>query len=266
MEGNHKNVRLAMIYPQEISDSRKAFAEFRKITSLSHFLRLRERIYWWFFFAIYYLTWVVIAWVLHRFSRLPGTYFPLPTLDASVSRQIFEWLICLIYAALPATPLLLLYVRLRSLVIKKSLSRRGIEVSGWDWRGAEVERRILDQFKSYLGSHGLHNLESVMVLMENVRDETTADLRPLLGSWTVLAISCAIAIAFWQAMFSQWLEKFAKENSGLIGQLGLLGFVGTILFFGIIIPFLVFPIRSRTPREIYLHSLTAIKLELLKWY
>ncbi len=84
----------------------------------------------------------------------------------------------------------------RSALIKKSLKSRGIIVSGRNWRGAEVERIILDEFKAYLAYQGLHNPGAIKQLIDNVRDEAAADSRPSLRMWTVLAISFAIVVAF----------------------------------------------------------------------
>jgi hypothetical protein len=110
----------------------------------------------------------------------------------------------------------------------------------------------------------LHNPDAIKQLIENVRDEAAADSRPSLRIWTVVAIGFAIAIALWQAVFSRWLEKAVQspEDLTVLSQLGLLATM--VLVLCVIYPLIIFPIGSRTRREIYLHTLTAIMLERIK--
>jgi hypothetical protein len=256
-----------MIYPQRISDSRKAFAEFLKVTSLAHFLRPWEQFVLYLFFALWLLTWALLAGLLHRHLHLPSTYFPL-TSGTFVPEEFSHWLTYLVYAALPAIPFLFLYTLASGTVIKKSLGNRGIIVSGWSWRGAEVEREVLNRFKEYLVKQSLYNLDALKQLIENVRDEATADSRPSLRRWTVLAITFSIVIAVWQVMFSQWLQIFVKSKADLpdFAIFAKVCLVVTIfLLANILLVVGWVPIGSRTRQEIYLHSLTAIRLELLKY-
>lgn len=249
-----------MIYPDHISDSRKAYAEFLRITSLSHFLKPLERFYLYFCFALWLLAWGFLVWLFHYFSRLPSIDFPL-TSDNLPTTEAVHWLYSITYTVIPALVLLPFEVWASSTLIKKSLARRGIIVSGWSWRGEEVQQRVLNDFKTYLAGQRLHNLDALQQLIENVRDEAAATARPSSATFTRIAIFFAIVIGFWQPVFSQWLQLYkTQEELFLIGKVGL----GGMLALGGIMHVIFSPISSRTRRELYLHSLTAIRLELLK--
>jgi hypothetical protein len=81
----------------------------------------------------------------------------------------------------------------------------------------------------------LHNLEAIKQLMESVRDEASADSRPSLRFWTALAIAFTMLVAYWQPVFSRYLEINAKTtddvNIWCFTGLMVTGLVFLIFFF-----------------------------------
>jgi hypothetical protein len=191
----------SIIQSEHVSDARKTFVKFLEIAHLKHVLNPLERVYLYGFLALTLITWFLIAWLHHRFTPLslnfPSTFYTV------IPKEVFSWSSSLLYTALPASPFCCLYIWISSILIKRSLKRRGIDVLGWSWRGAELERVVLDEFTKFLHQERLYNLDAIKQLIQNARDESTAASRPSLRFWSVLTIASAILIAYGQTVFSR---------------------------------------------------------------
>jgi len=236
--------------------------KFLEVSNLKHVLNPLERLYLYGFLSLSLITWFFIAWLYHCFS--PVSLHVPPTFYTTVPKEVFSWLFSLLNTALYGILCSLGYIWLCSILIKRSLKRRNIDVLGWSWRGAALERVVLDEFRKFLELECLYNLDATKQLIQNARDESTADSRPSLRNWSVLAIGAAFIIAFWQAVFSRWLQSYDNLSAQDFAGLVALGTMLTLVTAQIILVFFWSPSTLRTQREIYLNSLTAIRLELLK--
>jgi uncharacterized BrkB/YihY/UPF0761 family membrane protein len=126
-----------MIDLQLSSESRKAFAYFKKVTSVSHFLRQNEIQILYVPLALCYSTLVLIVWALHRFLHYPF---------------YSNWPTYAFYGTILLIAVFILCRRVSSALIKKSLKDRGIIVSGGHWHGSEVQRLMLREFTDYFVS------------------------------------------------------------------------------------------------------------------
>jgi hypothetical protein len=108
-----------MIEPHRISTSRKTFAEFLKITSLSHLLNLKElMLLWYLFSALFLVIWACIAWALRSVIHFPH----IAVFANHLLTELYSWITCIDFAGIVMVGVLLfplIWVR-SALITKKS--------------------------------------------------------------------------------------------------------------------------------------------------
>jgi hypothetical protein len=257
-----------MIQPELFSDSHQAFEHFRKVTSITHFVKSKQLVRppW---LLILSLAWLATIWIVHFFISLPPLYlyWPFP-------RGIGFWLFCAAYGTIASIPFLVVCVLIDSRWMKRGLKDKGIVVAGWSWWGPEVQRLMLQEFTDYLAARGFYNPEALDQLMENTRDEIEARWRPSPVLLALSTLAAAFLIAYYQVVFSEFLQLAVKQIK-YIKPFALIG----VPVFAIIVAF-VYMLFSNSPfdvilrgsrylslrseRAIYLHCLSAIRPSLLK--
>src|SRR6202011_4798865 len=90
-----------------------------------------------------------------------------------------------------------------------------IVVAGWNWFGPEVQRLMLQEFTDYLADKGFHNPEALDQLIANTRDEIEARWRPISVILTLITLVVALFIAYYQPVFSQFLQNAVKSNADI---------------------------------------------------
>jgi hypothetical protein len=161
-------------------------------------------------------------------------------------------------------PFFFAYLYMASRQIRIYLAARGIVVDGWHWRGAAVERAMLELFEKYLSERGLLNEAVLQQFIESTRDEIVAQFKPGPGHWAALAIFFGILIAIIQPVYTQLIQLWVTTKLE-IWQLTLL--VSGICLSTALLTVATVPmafVGSRTRLEIYNQSLCAIRINLLK--
>jgi hypothetical protein len=248
-----------MLQPKRISSQQKVFDGFRKITGLSHFLRPEEKLLLWAFYAVIFLTWAVCAALVYQSHHFPDLLPPLPPFGERGARILSSLWWSLIFAL----PVWILCFFAFSGCMRNLLKRRGIIVKGWlHWRGADIERKMLDEFRLYLVEGGFANPAALEQLMSSARDEIAAKERPSKFNWTMFTFIFTIAIAFVQPVINRFLQ-LSVNSSGVLWQ--LFGLACLLIIAIIEIALLLSGVINLRAEglEIYLHSLTAIRLGLL---
>jgi len=249
-----------MIQLKKISEQHQAYANFCRLTSVRPFLRPKEYacLIWAFVGSI--VTWILISFVLWRSAFLPNLFvvaYPYGPQGARFMSSTYLGLLLTI-------PFFFLYLYVSSRQIRTYLAARGILVDGWHWRGAAVERAMLELFEKYLNERGLLDDDVLQQLIESTRDEIAAQFKPGPGYWAVLAILFGVLIAIVQPIYSQLIQLWITTKSD-IWQLTLM-ISGICLSTGSL-TVAILPmgfVGSRARLEIYNHSLCAIRINVLK--
>jgi hypothetical protein len=242
------------------SDLKKAFQFFRRINKLNYILTPWSLCLLYSYSAAFLL---LLTFVSCALNKLPSASNPVPFLSLQQFNDQ-KWLYSLTIATACLLPFFLIGIYIVSMWIKKDLrKKRGIVISSLHWRGPEIDDFLIARFKNYLVRHRLHNVDSLEQLMENVRDEIASEKRPSERILTLLTIALALAIALWEPVYSQLLSLWVHSPVEIWQVTGLTIVVCMYLvFFLTVFPWAYVP--SRTRLEKYLHSLTTIRLELMK--
>jgi hypothetical protein len=256
-----------MIQPELFTDSHKAFEEFRKVTSPRNFLKSHDLLPPSWLWILWLVAWPAAIWIVHLF---PSVVRVLGLPKGSIS----FWLSCVVVGIILSIVFLIIYAVVDSRRIIRGLKAKGIVVEEWYWWGPKVQGLMLQEFINYLGRKGFYNPEALDQLMENTRDEIEARWRPSPVLLTLLTVAVALLIAYYQVVFSEFLQLAVKHAKGIkpFALIGVPVFMVIVLFV-----FMLFSNSSldviligsrylslRSERAIYLHCLTAIKLSLLK--
>ena len=146
------------------------------------------------------------------------------------------WVFRLLSGLLLVIPFLFIGALIESKWIIRRLKNGGIVVEGWNWFGPEVQRSMLQEFTDYLTDIGLYSPEALDQLINNSRDEIEARWRPISVISTVLTLVVALFIAYYQPVFSQFLQ-LAVKSGGDIRQVVKIGVIGVliVLLFGLML-------------------------------
>jgi hypothetical protein len=224
-----------MIQPELFSDSHQAFEHFRKVTSITHFLKEKELLPPRWPWVLLLVAWLATIWIVHFFIMLPPLYAYWP-----FSRVIGFWLSSLLFGTLVLIPFVGICVFVDSRWIIRRLKNRGIVVIGWNWFGKEVQRLMLQDFTEYLVDRGYYNLEALGQLIDNSRDEIEARWRPIAVMLTTITLAVALLLAYYQPVFSSLLQIYVKSGSdiNLLAKLSIVGLLVMLLLGLIYIPIL----------------------------
>ena len=241
-----------MIFIESISLQHDLHATFKRLTSLVRFLKWKGL---WPLVKCGICSafiWAVFAWVFIRFDPWGNlTFF-----------EVFggKKLALAVLAELFTVPLFVGFLVIYSKQVKKVLLQRGIVVTGWHWRGREVDELMLANFSDYLKEKGLLNLASVEQIIEATRDENNWKTRSQNVGFVIAGIVLACVIGIGQPFVTVLAEDSAKQH--LFGKL-LVAIMELSVSFGVtawMFHQAYFGGRSRW--ETYLQSLHHIVLSL----
>jgi hypothetical protein len=249
-----------MIKVKGNSDLKKAFQFFRNINKLNYILTPWSLFLLYSYSAVFLFLLVFISCALNRLPS-PSNAFLFLSLQQFPDQK---WLYSLTIGTASLLPFFLVGIYIVSKWIKKDLRKqKGLVISSLHWRGPEIDDFLIASLKDYLVRHRLYNVDALEQLMENVRDEIASEKRPSERILTLLTIALALAIGLWEPVYSQLLSLWVQSPVE-IWQVTALTIVVCmyLVFFLTVFPWAYVP--SRTRLEKYLHSLTTIRLELMK--
>jgi hypothetical protein len=251
---------ILMLQIERISDLRKTFTTFKKVTKITTLLTPFGLFALFLLSAVSLGSWALISWAFYTISP-PLIFSPSLSLYGEIGAR---WMSYTLYGQIATIPFFLVYLYVFSHLIKDDMrKKRGISVTGWHWRGAEIEQKLMDQFTEYLSNEGLLNISALEQLIENLRDEISFDRRPSTRFWTLLTISVALSIGLLQPVFSQVLIMWVRSKEEIWQIAGLVIILSVSVVYLVFLTQLAY-LPRRNQREIYLHSLSAIRLALLK--
>jgi hypothetical protein len=212
-----------MIQPELFSDSHQAFEHFRKVTNLRQFLKSKKSLPPSWPLILLLAAWLTAIWILHLLIPSPVVRVLLLPEDSS---SVFGF--CVILGTIAQIPLIVMLASANSRFITRRLKEKGILVEQPDSWGLKVQQLMLQEFTDYLAKKGLCNPEALDQLMENTRDEIEARWRPSPVVFLLITLTVAVIIAYYQTVFSRWLELHVLLSKG-IKRYAILGVVLIIL-------------------------------------